>query len=519
MSSGVKTYEKRKSVKNSVWRLLFVAVAIVAEVTLMIWLILSLDHRYTILATVVRALALILVIGIFRQEKSSSVKMPWIVLILLTPVVGVTIYLMVGLSGSTHAMRKRFLNTDEKLFPLLQDDSGVMEKFNAEDRRFANIFRYLSEKMSFPVYDDTDVEFFQAAEGIERQKKELMKAEKFIFMEYHAIEDAESFAGIREILAMKAAEGVEVRILYDDMGSIGFINRDFIRRMEDVGVRCRVFNPVVPFVNVFLNNRDHRKITVIDGRIGFTGGYNLANEYFGVTRPYGRWKDTGVMLTGSAVRSLTLMFLEMWNSIKGRGMDDVYYDLYMPEIPHEPAEHCYVQPFGDTPLDTEHVGENVYINMVNAAQDYVWFITPYLIITDEMNRALTLAASRGVDVRIVVPAIPDKKLIFSVTKSYCPRLARDGVRIFEYTPGFCHAKQCIVDGRAAFCGTINLDYRSLYHHFENGALIYGGSAVDAIREDFEKTFDESLEVTERCLNVRPQKGVLQSVLRLFSPLL
>ena len=351
----------------------------------------------------------------------------------------------------------------------------------------------------------------------EDELAELKKAEHFIFMEYHAIEQAESFERILNVLKDRTAHGVEVRIFYDDVGSIGFINHDFRKRMEENDIACRVFNPIIPVLSVFMNNRDHRKITVIDGKVGFTGGYNLANEYFNITHPYGHWKDTGIRLEGDAVKSLTVMFLEMWNAVKKTDQD---YQKYLPETDYQAKQDGFIQPYVDSPLDDEHVGESVYMNLIAHAKKEIYFTTPYLIITDEMNRALGLAAKRGVDVRIVTPGIPDKKLIYKVTRSYYAGLVRQGVRIYEYTPGFIHAKQCVCDGEAATCGTINMDYRSLYLHFENGAFLYNCDAVKEMRKDFEHIFAESTEVTEKYKSGRSAvlRGT-QCLLRLFAPLM
>jgi cardiolipin synthase len=336
-------------------------------------------------------------------------------------------------------------------------------------------------------------------------------------MEYHAIEDKESFGGIKEILIQKAKEGVEVRIIYDDVGSIGFINPKFIKNMETYGIHCRVFNPIVPALNIFMNNRDHRKITVIDGEIGFTGGYNLADEYFNITHPYGHWKDSGIKLTGDAVNSLTCMFLEMWNVIDNTDKD---YGSYLPKYDFKAYDKGYVAPYADCPLDGEAVGENVYMNIVKNAKRYVYFTTPYLIITDEMQRELSQAAKRGVDVRIITPGIPDKKLVYQVTRSYYAGLVKNGVRIYEYTPGFIHAKQCICDDEVATVGTINLDFRSLYFHFENGTYLYKCSAIGDIKKDFDDTFPICTEVTDKYKNGRSAVlRIWQCILRLFAPLL
>lgn len=510
--------EEKTSVKNSVGRLVFVGVSVLIQVVWIIILLMWLNKYSTWISLASSVIALIVVLRIYGMHENSAFKMPWIMLIMAFPVMGLCLYLMFGHSKVTQGMQKRFERIDEELDEKLRQNAEVMRRLEERDLAVANQTRYIYEYGRYPVYQNTDVVFYSdAAKGLEAQKEALRRAKHFIFMEYHAIEDAEAFRGLKDILSQKVKEGVEVRLLYDDIGSIGFINNDFIGRMEAEGIQCRVFNPLIPALNIFMNNRDHRKITVIDGEVGFTGGYNLANEYFNLTHPYGQWKDTGIRLTGEAVQSLTCMFLEMWNVIK---KTDSAYDPYLPKVTYRAGEDCFVAPYGDSPLDGEAVGENVYMNIVKNAKRYVYFTTPYLIISDEMGRELGQAAKRGVDVRVITPGIPDKKVIFQVTRSYYAGLVRDGVRIYEYTPGFIHAKQCVCDDEIATVGTINLDYRSLYFHFENGAFLYGCSAVGEVKKDIDETLPVCCEVTEKYRSGR--SAVLrigQCILRLFAPLL
>lgn len=517
--------EERTSVKNSIGRLVFVALSVIIQVIWICVLVIRLN-RYSVGISLFSSIAsLLIVLRLYGTHTNAAYKMPWIMLIMAFPIMGLCLYFMLGYPGITRGMRRRFERIDSELLGRLHQDGPVKERMREASLNAANQSDYIWKHGGYPVYQNTEVSFYgDTTVGLEEQKKELLRAERFIFMEYHAIEDAEAFGGIREILAKKAAEGVEVRVFYDDIGSIGFINPDFIRRMEKEGIACRVFNPLLPFLNVFMNHRDHRKITVIDGRVGFTGGYNLADEYFNITHPYGQWKDSGLKLTGDAVRSLTVMFLEMWNAIQKTDTD---YDKYLSgdcriglssAVPAE--QRCFVQPYADSPLDDELIGENVYMNLVRSAETYVYFTTPYLIISDEFSRELELAAKRGVDVRIVTPGIPDKAFVYKLTRSYYAGLVRAGVRIYEYTPGFLHAKQCVCDGRLAACGTINLDYRSLYLHFENGVLLYNCDAIKEMRTDFEGLFEVSREVTEEYRSKR--SAVLrigQCVLRLFAPLM
>ena len=538
-----KTYETQASVKNGVSRMIFAVISILAEVLVILFLVFRAGQKAGWIYSLIRFLGAVFVLRIYGSHKTASIRMTWMLVILLLPITGTLLYLLIGLNGHSLKMRKRYEDIDRILMPMLPGNEEVAEKAKARDMRLGGIIEYIRRQAGYPVYQNTEVRYYDdGAKGFEAQKADLAKAEKFIFMEYHAIEDAECWHEMLEVLVDRVKAGVEVRVFYDDMGSLGFINTDFVKRTEALGIRCRVFNPFAPGLHLFLNNRDHRKITVIDGKVGFTGGYNLANEYFHRTEPYGFWKDTGIRLEGDAVQSLTVTFLEMWNAVSEYDKDDIDYVKYLAaadaeramkrrkKFDAEKAERIekdkaagfekvkegvmqdekflaapesfagsglgFVQPYADSPMDDVHVGEDVYISMAESAQKYAWFITPYLIITDEMCHAFSLAARRGVDVRIITPGIPDKKIVYSVTRSYYNGLCRNGVRIFEFTPGFCHAKMSIADDLMATCGTINLDYRSLYHHFENGCLYADCDAVMETKKDFEETFAQCREVTE-----------------------
>lgn len=504
--------------KNSIGRLIFVVLAFMIQVSWFIALFAWLSSYSAALNLAFTVITLVVVLRIYGTQGNAAFKMPWIILILVMPLMGICLFLLFGHREATRKVRMRFEQIDPLVLEALQQEPEVLEALEQRDFGVANQCRYLYRYSKYPVYRNTDMVFYsEASDGFEAQLEELKKAEHFIFMEYFAIQEQEAFGRLKEVLAERAAHGVEVRMLYDDVGSIGFIDPGFIRRMEAVGVQCRMFNPVKPVMNIFMNNRDHRKITVIDNKVGFTGGYNLADEYFNITHPFGYWKDTGVKLTGDAVESLTAMFLEMWNAMKET---DTQYERYLAKPVYTAKEDGFANPYADSPLDGEYVGENVYLNMIKYAKHYLYATTPYLIISDEMNRELCLAAQRGVDVRIVTPGIPDKKVVYKITRSYYNSLAKKGVRIYEYTPGFLHQKQVLCDGELATVGTVNFDYRSLYHHFEDGVLLYGYTCIEDIRKDFEDILDVSREVTEQYRTGR--KAMLrigQCILRLFAPLL
>ena len=513
-----KTEESRQTIKNSVGRAVLVAISVLLQVFWIVLLVMRLNQYYAYISLATSVLSFLVVLHICGNKINAAYKLSWIVLIQFMPILGLCLFLMFGKESSNAVMRRRFGRIDQQMPRYLPQDEATAARLDAENPGLGNQAHYLRNTAGFPVYGDTRVTFYgDTNEALEAQKAELRKAEHFIFMEYHAIEDSTAWRGLEEILAEKAAAGVDVRVFYDDMGSIGFISKPFARRLQAQGIQCRVFNPLVPVLNVFMNNRDHRKITVVDGQVGFTGGYNLADEYFNLTHPYGQWKDSGLRLEGSAVRSLTVIFLEMWNATQ-KVQEDPTPFLVPAAVPQ--GAGGYVIPYADSPLDTIATGEDVYLNILKNAKRYVYITTPYLIIDDEMQRELTLAARRGVDVRIITPGSPDKKTVFRVTRSYYADLATAGVRIFEYTPGFVHAKQFVADDEVATCGTINMDYRSLYLHFENGCWFSRCDAVAQVRRDFEELFPLCTEVTGQYAGKRERyvRG-LNCILRLFGPLM
>ena len=507
----------KKKTENGILRLAFVAVALLIQIAWILLRVLLLNDYSDKIAAITALLTIVVVLKLNSKHTNSAMKMPWVMLIMALPVMGLCMYLLFEMLGDP-GVGKRLRAVRRHLH---REDNQMVEKnltqLDREDPGAANQFRYLWNVANYPVYTNTQVSYYpEAKEAFSAMKQALENAERFIFMEYFIVEDGASFRELEQILIRKAREGVEVRLLYDDFGSVAKIGRKFARNLQQKGIRCYPFNPASPFLNLFMNHRDHRKITVVDGKVGFTGGYNLSDEYFDLVRPYGKWKDTGIRLEGEAVRSLTSIFLELWYlQTRERVPADPYLNVW-----HSVPVEGLVQPFADNPLEAERVAENVYINLINQANRNLYLITPYLIITDEMIHALGLAAKRGVDVRIITPGIPDKKTVYGVTRSYYAGLTRQGVRVFEYTPGFCHAKQCLCDGKIACIGTSNLDYRSLYHHFENNVLLYGCEAVHEIKVDFENLFPQCREVTEHYASSRGgMLRIWQYILRLFAPLM
>ena len=375
---------------------------------------------------------------------------------------------------------------------------------------------YLFNKVDAPVYRNTCAEFFPLGEDmLPVMLEELRKAEKFIFMEYFIIERGEMLDSIVEILEEKAAKGLDVRFMYDSFGSILKAPGDFVRQMRAKGIKCYEFNTFRSILDSRYNNRDHRKICVIDGNVGFTGGVNLADEYINRKVVYGHWKDTAIMIKGEAVWSLTTMFVTLWDSSFNQ-TDNLYDYIPTKEFNYNDG---YFAPYTDYPFDNEPAGKTVYYNMINRANDYVYIMTPYLILDNVMITALANAAKNGIDVRIITPGVPDKKIAYMLTQSYYEVLIKAGVKIYEYTPGFVHAKIFVSDDETAVVGTINLDYRSLTHHFENAIWMYKSGAVKAVLDDYRDTLDKCRVVTlETARKKSFIKRLLMPVLRLFSPM-
>ena len=521
---GRKTTIEQKRVTQKLFSRFVVAwLCVMIEVLFVVQMTYLFAGFPTLLEIIIRILALFLTLGIFSQYRTAAMKIPWIILIMGFPVFGVVLYLLTGLNGTTKKMRRRFESVDEALLPFLNEEKSVRDALCEEDPHLANLSHYLMDYAGFPVYRNTELTFYpETTLALNAQMEALEEAKDFIFLEYHAIENKQIWKPIQEILEKKVQEGLDVRVFYDDVGSVYFVKKDFAKMLEAKGIRVKIFNPIRPWLRWFLNNRDHRKFTIIDGKTGFTGGFNLADKYFDLSPLEGHWKDCGMRLKGEAVRSMTAIFLEMWNAAQNKDEErDQDFSRFLPEYsPALPAKGAFVQPYADSPLGNEHIGENVYISLIEMAKDYIYFVTPYLIITDEMNYALGMAAKRGVDVRIVTPSLPDKKLVFNVTRSYYAGLVRNGVRIYEYTPGFSHSKLCVSDDHTATCGTINMDFRSLYHHFEDGCLVRDEEFALSVKKDFLEMFAVSNEVTEDYRTGRSKSLRLgQLVLLFFAPLL
>ena len=475
-----------------------------------------LEH-YSWIHYLMRLISLMVVLWLVNKDENPSYKISWIIVVLLFPMFGGLLYLLIGNKKPSHKIRRILQPALDEIsqVALLEDD---VSKTLTESKQDA--LHYLSD-LGYGTYLRTKCRYYSLGDYCYGDLlKDISQAKKYIFMEYFIVSEGLMFENILKILAQKVQEGVEVRFIYDDVGSITTLPYHFEKKLEQLGIQCVVFNPFIPLVSARMNHRDHRKICIIDGNIGYSGGFNLADEYINVKVRFGHWKDTGIRLEGDAVQSLTVTFLEMWNAVSDKDANDSDFSKYLFHYDYAAQQTGFVQPYADSPMDNEQVGEEVYISMINKAEKYCWFMTPYLIITDEMTHALCLAAKRGVDVRIITPGIPDKKFIYNITRSFYHGLVKHGVRVYEWTPGFCHAKMSVADDCMATCGTINLDYRSLYHHFENGCFMADCQAVVEIKNDLIRTMGECRDVTDQYQTGRSAYLRLgQLFMRLFAGLL
>lgn len=500
----------KQSKKLLMNKILFSGLLILAQLIVVFVAFLTIHRSSRFLVYLFKLISILAALYIINKDDASAYKITWLVLIAAVPFVGGVLYLFLGDKKPSQRLQLAFLK-QIKNQRIIEND--IIEE--VEDPFVKGQMNYLNQQR-YPTYYGQGVKYFSLGDdAYEPLLEALRNAKKFIFMQFFIVDEGKMLTSVLEILKQKVQEGVEVRFMYDDVGSLTMLPRHYYRQLEKMGIQSVAFNPFVPFLSLAMNNRDHKKIVVVDGKVGFSGGFNLADEYINQRVKYGHWKDSGLMIHGEAVNSLTKMFLESWNVAKNSEED--YEKYYVHEENKE--NDGFVVPYGDSPLDDENVGENVYLNMINQAHDYLYITTPYLILDDNLQTALINASKRGVDVRIITPGIPDKKIVFRVTRSYYQTLMKHGIRIYEYIPGFIHAKNFLVDDKCATVGTINLDYRSLYLHFENGIYVYKSKILKDIKEDFLKTVEVCHEVTLEEVITGKFMGWFEAILRVIAPLL
>ena len=487
------------------------------QVTVLVLTVLFLSQHYLPIYLLLMALDLVLVVYISNTSEDPSMKLPWFISMLVFPLFTGLAYLMVKTDAGHRHLKQRCAEKAEKSRQYLPQSPYVMEQLRSRSTREANLAAYLRDYGAYPVYaNEESVYYPDGALMFEAMKQEIARAKRYIFLEFFIISAGEMWETLHELLRQKAAEGVEVRLMYDGFGTQFLMPRRYFAGLADEGIRCRVFNSFKPLLTSSQNNRDHRKILVIDGEVAFTGGINIADEYTNSKRRFGHWKDGGMLCRGAAAWSFTVMFLQLWD------LEDNEADVTALRPPETVPVRTdgFIQPYSDSPTDNENVGELVYLDIINNAEHYVYIMTPYLMLDHELVTALGLAAKKGVDVRIMTPHIPDKWYAYCTAWSYYRDLLEQHVRIFEYEPGFVHAKNMCADDRIGVVGTINMDYRSLYLHFECAAVAYGAEMVRDIRRDFTQSLERCIEIRlEDCAKRPLFQRAAGWILRIFAPLL
>lgn len=508
-----------KSIKTVIFgRTLIVIGAFLIQFALLISCFLWMREYSLMVYTGFSILGMAVILHIFNSRGNPDFKLVWMLPILLFPVFGALFYLYISFQPGTGYIYRRLTMLGHQSKKYLKQNSQQKEKLKQENPQMDGMVSYMMEHGNCPVYGQTSVTYFPLGDDMFPEMiRQIEKAEKFIFMEYFILEEGYMWETILELLKKKVKEGVEVRVLYDGMCVLTLLPSFYPRILEKEGIRCKMFAPIKPLFSSHYNNRDHRKILVIDGKTGFTGGINLADEYINKKERFGHWKDTGLMIQGAAVQKFTCMFLEMWNVSERRDPD---YETFLTAPDTDRQDDGYVIPYDVMPYGTERMGKQVYLDILNTACKYVHIMTPYLILDYEMITALTFAAKRGVEVAIIMPHIPDKKYAFALAKTYYNELLEAGVQIWEYEPGFVHAKVFVSDDKKAAVGTVNLDYRSLYHHFECGVFFYGNSEIKKVEEDFQKTKEKSIFITPADYKKLKLTTRLEGkVLRIVAPLM
>jgi cardiolipin synthase len=497
-------------------RLMLEIILVVLQVYVLFSWIYSTALAYQI-TTLLNVFSIILVIFVINEDEDPSFKLGWTVMILALPIFGGMMYLLCAGRKMPKKLSKGTTMADKRMQNLLEQDPQVMEDLQ-DKPHMCKMFSNALRSSNFPVWSHTDATYFKSGEEwFPVFLEEPKKAKHFIFIEYFIIDLGSSWDEVLAILKQKVSEGVEVKLIYDDFGCMGKLPWHTDRKLNQMGIETYRFNPVRPALIVQMNNRDHRKICVIDNNVAFTGGVNIADEYMNRIERYGYWKDSAVMIHGQAVWSMTVMFLGMYSYLKH---DTETIDYLRYRIDCDPIEDKGLfQPFSDTPTDDTDVGLSMHLNLVNLARDYVYIDTPYLILNHDMETALKLAVANGVDVRIMTPHIPDKHLVFLITRANYEPLLKAGVKIYEYTPGFNHCKNIVSDDRIGLCGSVNTDYRSYFLHFEDGIMMYNSPAVMDMKKDFMDSLKQSQEVTlQDCQNVNLFVRLFSAVLRLMAML-
>lgn len=510
-----------KKIRNFFAGRAFIFFALIGlQAAFFVWIAYGLDRGGYIQGSF-RGLSVLLALWVTTRDENAAYKISWIILILALPVFGICMYFFFSQRKLGPKHREKEAALIEMFRPYMMQDKKVMEELRETSMKGYRQSDCIWRERNFPVYRHTKTKYYPMGQYFFADLVEdLRKAKKYIFMEYFIVEEGIMLNTVLDILEQKVKEGLDVRFMYDDIGSMSKVPPKYYEKIRARGIQCQKFNPLKPILNSMFNNRDHRKITVIDGEVGYMSGANLADEYINAVERFGTWKDEAIRLQGDAVRSLNVIFLNAWYFTMEGGETDFAQTLPpFPEAGEEEESDGFVQPFTDSPIDRTFLSRDVFINMINRAEKYVYISTPYVDFGEVMLTALRTAAESGVDVRLTVPHIPDKKMVFLLTQSFFPSLIQSGVKIYEYTPGFIHSKTFVCDDEYGVIGTINLDFRSLYLHWEAGVWMWGSSALKELKEDYLETLKISQEVTYAMTqNKNVFVRFFQTILQVFGPL-
>lgn len=452
--------------------------------------------------------ALLIVLFLVATSGEATYKILWLLIILPFPIFGALLYLFYGNRRAGKNLQKQL---DNVILPTLRNRHFRPEGLSP---RMNQTLTYLESLTGHQLCPNQRTTYYPLGEQLfESMKESLLQAQQYIYLEYFILEPGQMWDQLFQILQQKVKQGVDVRLIFDDFGSISTLSHRDLRKIRDGGIKVLRFNPLF-FIKGALNCRDHRKMMIIDGHTAFTGGVNLADEYINATQRFGHWKDIGIQIEGLGAQSYCTMFLKFWNSFS----DDPIEELDLPAIPTDQQADGAILSYDDTPIQGKAISNELYIELLAQAERYAYFYTPYLILGDDLLNAFVRAAQRGVDVRLILPGIPDKKLIFKISQSYYPRLIDAGVKIYQYSPGFLHAKGCVIDDQIGTVGTVNLDYRSLFLHFENNTLLINASALNDLKADFLHTQSLCQQQTAQMINRKPIHFFINAFLRLFAPL-
>lgn len=516
---------KKHTAKHYARRILFSGVwvtvlLIVIEFLMLLSMFYAFSEYSSFIFQAMLITGVIVMVYIINEKSNPAYKIAWIIPIMLFPLVGSMLYLFVkfnfGNIAAKGILQKNIRNTGE----YAKTKPNVREEIAEEDSKFEKIVTYIENAGGYPAWKNTSMNYYALGDLIlEPILEELEKAKEFIFLEFFMIEEGVFWNSILEVLERKAKEGLEVRLIYDDFGCVALLPRKYHVLLNKKGIKTRKYAKLTPFLSTHLNNRDHRKMIIVDGNVAFSGGVNLCDEYINAYEKFGHWKDNGFRIEGDAVHNYTLMFLQMWHTMGIEKTED--YEKYLKETCVINGKYPgYVIPYGDGPHQEENVAEHVYMDIINRATKYVYIMTPYLILDHEMKQSLMHASKSGLDVRIIMPHIPDKKAVFAVAKTYYPQLIKSGVKIYEYTPGFVHAKTFLADDEVAVVGTVNLDFRSMYLHYECASLFYKTEGLLDIKSDFENMFGKCQQISmKEYYRTSVFWKLIGRVLRIIGPLI